>query len=182
MVVVPLVCELDVVGVFELVADEISAFEERDVATLIRLKEMILTAVEHADAARRPLPEISEPPSLVASHEEEPQPVEAPQPELTDQEMLSSAIEESAPVSAEIAQIGSCEACGFPVSQGRTLCVDCERAGRSADSQPRGGDSSAFSHLTAMGQEETWLQAHSYTLGALFIAALTIALLALKLR
>jgi hypothetical protein len=33
-----------------------------------------------------------------------------------------------------------------------------------------------------LGQDESWFQAHSYTIGTLVIAALTLALLALKLR
>jgi uncharacterized Zn finger protein (UPF0148 family) len=28
--------------------------------------------------------------------------------------------------SRELANLQSCQACGFPISQGRTLCVDCE--------------------------------------------------------
>jgi putative methionine-R-sulfoxide reductase with GAF domain len=178
--VMPLLREQEVVGVFELVADRESAFEESDVAVLMRLAEMALTVVEYADAAQRALPEISE-----AERDqgvcEKLVTVEPAKPIEKDQ--ISSIAEEPLPlVSAEISQIGSCESCGFPVSQGRTLCVDCEHAGRSAEGKPRGGDASAFSHLSAMGREETWFQAHSYTLGALLVAALTIALLALKLR
>lgn len=62
--------------------------------------------------------------------------------------------------------------------------MDCEHAERFSESQPSvtSGDVSVLSQLTAMGREESWWQAHSYTLGALFIAALTIALLAFKLR
>jgi GAF domain-containing protein len=179
--VMPLLREQEVVGVFELVADRESAFEERDVAVLMRLTEMALTVVEHADAAQRALPEISE-----AERDqgvcEKLASVEPAKPIEKDQE-ISSITEEPLPlVSAEVAQIGSCESCGFPVSQGRTLCVDCEQAGRSAEGKARGGEASAFSHLSAMGREETWFQVHSYTLGALLVAALTIALLALKLR
>jgi hypothetical protein len=52
--------------------------------------------------------------------------------------------------------------------------VDCEQAGRSAEGKSP--------QLNALEREESWLQAHSYVLGALAVAALTIALLALKLR
>jgi GAF domain-containing protein len=181
VMVMPLLREQEVVGVFELVADRESAFEERDVAALMRLVEMALTVVEHANAAQRALPEISGAERDQGVREETIAAIEPAKPIEKDQE-ISSTTEEPLPlVSAEVAQIGSCESCGFPVSQGRTLCVDCEQAGRSAE-RKSSGDASAFSHLSAMGREETWFQAHSYTLGALLVAALTIALLALKLR
>jgi GAF domain-containing protein len=170
VMVMPLLRDQEVVGVFELVADRASAFEERDVAALTRLAEMALTAVEHGEAAHRALPEISDAERDELLPEKESVTVETATPV---NEVLPAATEEpNALASAEIAQIGSCEACGFPVSQGRTLCVDCEQAGRSVQSKlPIGVD-----------QEESWFQTHSYTLGALFVAALTLALLALKMR
>ncbi|MGA7379770.1 MAG: GAF domain-containing protein, partial [Terriglobales bacterium] len=172
VMVMPLLREQEVVGVFELVADRASAFEERDAAALTRLAEMALTAVEHAEAAQRALPEIAEAQSVEALSEEAAETVELAKPSEADQELPSSTVEPLVAVPAEIAKIGSCEACGFPVSQGRALCVDCEQAGRSAEPTPLG----------ALVQEETWLQAHSYTIGTLAIAALTLALLALKMR
>ncbi|MGO9646436.1 hypothetical protein SBA1_1110010 [Candidatus Sulfotelmatobacter kueseliae] len=172
VMVMPLLREQEVVGVFELVADRASAFEERDIAALTRLTEMALTAVEHAEAAQRALPEIVEAERDEALPANESAAVEAAKPSEADQELPSSTVEPLVAVPAEIAKIGSCEACGFPVSQGRALCVDCEQAGRSAEATPLG----------ALVQEETWFQAHSYTIGTLAIAALTLALLALKMR
>ena len=49
----PLVREEEVYGVFELLSGRPRAFEERDFVALNRLAEMIQTAVEHAEAARR---------------------------------------------------------------------------------------------------------------------------------
>ena len=170
--VMPLLREQEVVGVFELVADRASAFEERDVAALARLAEMALTAVEHAEAAGRALPEISEEERAEALPVKEPEAVEAAEPSAVPEELSSPVVEAVASVSAELAKIGSCQACGFPVSPGRTLCVDCEQAGRSVEPNP----------LLALGQEESWFQAHSYMIGTLVIAALTLALLALKMR
>ena len=174
----PLLREQEVVGLFELVADRIAAFEERDVAALTRLAEMAVTAVEHADAAQRALPEMSasERDQLLLESESA-----AVGPADAAPERPATTSAEPPPLAAAMNQIGSCESCGFPVSQGRTMCVDCELAGL-AEVLPATAASSAFSHLSAMGGEETWLQAHGYTLGALFIAALTVALLALKLR
>lgn len=170
VMVMPLLREEEVVGVFELVADRASAFGERDAAALTRLAEMALTAVEHAEAVQRALPEIPEP-SNELLRDREPGSVE-PAKVSPVEEVLPATVEPVAPVSTDLAKIGSCEACGFPVSQGRTLCVDCEQAGRTAEPAPLG----------ALVQEETWFQAHSYTIGTLVIAALTLALLALKMR
>jgi putative methionine-R-sulfoxide reductase with GAF domain len=182
VIVMPLLREEEVIGLFEIVADRASAFEERDVAALTRLVEMALTALEHADAAQRSLPEMFESQDGEALSEVVPEAAEPVQPMRVDQEVSSPVVEQSAPASAEFARIGSCQSCGFPVSQGRTLCVDCEQAGRSTGNKPTSGDALAFSHSNALGHEESWWQAHSYTLGALFIAALTVALLALKMR
>lgn len=172
VMVMPLLRDQEVAGVFELVADRASAFEERDVAAVARLGEMALTAVEHAEATRRALPEIAEAESAGPSLEECSDAVEPLEAGTVGQKLPSSPSEPAASVSAEVAQIGSCQRCGFPVSQGRTLCVDCERVEQPAEKRPP---------LTMDG-EETWWQAHGYTLGALLIAALTLALLALKLR
>jgi putative methionine-R-sulfoxide reductase with GAF domain len=172
VMVMPLVRDQDVAGVFELVADRASAFEERDVASVTRIAEMALTAVEHAEATRRVLPEIAEAKIAEPSLEEHSDDVELLEPRPEEQKLPSSPSEPAASVSAEVAQIGSCQRCGFPVSHGRTLCVDCERVEQPAEKRPP---------LT-MDREETWWQAHGYTLGALLIAALTLALLALKLR
>ena len=53
VVVMPLVRGEEVYGVFELLSGRPRAFEERDFVALNRLAEMIQTAVEHAEAARR---------------------------------------------------------------------------------------------------------------------------------
>ena len=53
VVVMPLVRDDEVYGVFELLAGRPAAFEERDFIALQRLSEMIQTAVEHSEAARR---------------------------------------------------------------------------------------------------------------------------------
>src|SRR5438477_6679326 len=53
VVVMPLVRDEEVYGVFELLAGRLRAFEERDFIALQRLSEMIQTALEHSDTARR---------------------------------------------------------------------------------------------------------------------------------
>src|ERR1700719_1868307 len=67
VVVMPLVRGEEVVGVFELLSGRPRAFEERDFVALNRLAEMIQTAVEHADAARRAEKELCQPVVTVAA-------------------------------------------------------------------------------------------------------------------
>jgi hypothetical protein len=154
VLVMPLVDEKEVVGVFELFSDKTQAFAERDITALERLGEMVHTALAHAQAAKQveeaqlkqlpsaaphlaeSTPEASgteEADSILAIEEAQApirpkrvvipvQPVSAaearpPQPVLVGE-----------PGKGELAKIGKCEACGFPVSPGRRLCLDCESA------------------------------------------------------
>ncbi len=184
VVVMPIVSERRVLGVFELFSGKPRAFEERDLSALRRLGEMVETAVRHAVAAEG-LPAFEEP----ASEESQPSgdviAAEALPPESAgngigadcaavaqgeatlstelektelektelEQAELEKAEREPAPkkplfwsaavqtpasagqshdIAASIAlpmelkNLQRCQACGFPVSQGRTFCVDCE--------------------------------------------------------
>ena len=176
VMVAPLVREEEAVGVFELLAERAYAFEERDVATLQRLSEMILTALEQFDAASRPLPEAS-------SSKREQTPASETKPTVatgTAETSTARAIPASAgpePQLVSVLKVQACQACGFPVSESRTLCLDCEEA----QSSEQGATPAFLGHFSAVG-EPGWLQSHLYTMGTLFIAALTVALLVLKLR
>ncbi len=151
--------------------DRASAFEERDVAALTRLSEMAVTAVEHAEAAQRTLPGISEAERAEALPAEEPDVVEAVNTAPVE-ELPRPTAEPDASILAEIARIGSCQACGFPVSQAERYAWIVSRQDDPPEPNP----------LLRLGQEESWFEAHGYTIGTLVIAALTLALLALKLR
>jgi len=185
VVVMPIVSDEQVLGVFELFSGQPRAFEERDISALQRLSEMVETAVKHAVAAQT-LPEVQEPPvseplpavdGIVAEGMPEPpqsvtgadfapappvndisspkveeselekQELEKQGPERTYPETAkpapapkkplfwSAAMQttdgsgraaESSPVPPVLRNLQKCQACGFPVSQGRTFCVECE--------------------------------------------------------
>jgi hypothetical protein len=174
VVVMPIVSEQQVLGVFELFSGKPRAFEERDISALHRLSGMVETAVKHA-VATQTLPAAEEPayaesqPSAPAATVETaavksrvtgvlPDVVQAPpasfsQPELkpsTTETKPAPAVKKSlfwsaamqnpagATRSAEAAvevsvslppmlrNLRKCQACGFPVSQGRAFCVECE--------------------------------------------------------
>ena len=169
MMVVPLVREGEAVGVFELVAERTHAFEDRDVATLQRLSEMILTAIEQFDLASQPAAEASD----AEKQESFVSPETQPDAEETTELVLKKNQQE--PELPELLKVQRCQACGFPVSECRTLCLDCEEA--QGDEQR-----SAFLGQLSAVREPGWLQSHLYTVGTLFIAALTVAMLVLKFR
>jgi putative methionine-R-sulfoxide reductase with GAF domain len=213
VMVVPLLREQEVIGVFELFADRANAFEERDVTALERLAEMVQTGVEHADAAKRALAEIAaKNEEALAAQKEQKQSQPAPQAEpekselKTSEPKMSSAVTDTpeakspdakskdttdlVPEAPELVRtpvldkIGKCEACGFPVSEGRTLCLDCEAARFSGEtaSPLAGGQPPAFLAKFENRKEQGWLGSHIYTIGTVLIIVLTVVLVVLRLR
>lgn len=218
VVVMPLVRGEEVYGVFELLSSRPRAFEERDFLALNRLAEMIQTAVEHSEAAKRAETELAQPEVAAVAAEAEPtesgtesrldkvvgdSDETSPEPEqklaagevgTTEHDIsLTSVVDPALPeahapaVDIQEAQVEanlgssttiafgnlrSCETCGFPVSEGRRLCLDCEAATPDA----------VDSVIDAPGDlaEEanpSWLRSHVYLIASLVIAAATIVLL-----
>jgi GAF domain-containing protein len=158
IMVLPLIREDRVIGVFELLADKVGVFDDRQGAELERLSEMVLTALEHADAAKRALSEIAT---------------------KTDPAVAAGVASSDSASPAQVARLGACESCGLPVSEGRALCVTCEEARSWEESSGPGP-----SLLSRLEQERarSWLQSHLYTIATLLIVVLTVLLLWLKLR
>jgi putative methionine-R-sulfoxide reductase with GAF domain len=200
VMVVPLIRDQEVIGVFELLADRANAFEERDVTALERLAEMVQTGLEHADAAKRALQEIAAKNDQAAQPKEQKPPEPAPalvEIEKVTPEAVASVLasdppdttalkpDQSEPVRPkELDKIGACEACGFPVSEGRTLCLDCEAARLSGDSPAPLASNHSPAFLSQLGNrsEKGWLGSHIYTIGTVLIVVLTVVLLVLRLR
>jgi len=200
VMVVPLIREEEVIGVFELFADRANAFEERDITALERLAEMVQTGLEHADAGRHALQEIAAKNEQAAAQQEEQKPEPAPAATKIEIEVSAPVASELASESpettalkpdpdepvrtAELDKVRNCEACGFPVSEGRTLCLDCEAARLSGDSPAPLASSEAPAFLSKFGTptKQSWLGSHMYTIGTVLIIALTVMLLILRLR
>jgi putative methionine-R-sulfoxide reductase with GAF domain len=196
VMVVPLVREQEVIGVFELLADRANAFEERDVTALERLAEMVQTGLEHADAAKRALQEIAAKNDQAVAQQKasEPAPAEieksapapvasAPVPEP--EETAAPEADPTEPVRAkELDKIRTCGACGFPVSEGRTLCLDCEAARLSGESPAPLASSQLPAFLAKFEgrKEKGWLESNIYTIGTVLIVILTVVLLVLRMR
>lgn len=186
VMVTPLLREREVIGVFELLADRSYAFEERDVIALERLSEMVLTALDHAEAAHRAIDEINAPHGEPVTGDEEAKPTPTPanenKPEIA---LVSKPAEQPEsqlePVPAHAAKAGNCQSCGFPVSEGRTFCIDCEEARHSGETPAANGETPAFLSDFSLRQE-SWFQTHMYTIGTVLMIALTLVLLFFKFR
>jgi hypothetical protein len=180
VLVVPIVSDDHVLGVFELFSAKPHAFDDRDLAALARLSEMVETAINHSltvevapiaaelppaevrtiPEENRPQPEPAPeaaPPRAVAPttesltlsntqpHFSQSNPAEKPAPEAPFPPPLpkkplfwfapvqtpataNQAEDASQPVAvpATLRNFQKCQACGFPISQGRTFCVECE--------------------------------------------------------
>jgi len=97
-------------------------------------------------------------------------------PELANAPAESAATDQSTPIATiAFGNLRRCETCGFPVSEGRKLCLDCEAASPEA---PSNG-----TNIPGVFGEEppSWLRSHMYLIGAAVIAVATIALLAWRM-
>jgi len=168
VVVMPVVDDDQVLGVFELFSGKANAFGERDLTALERLSQMVETAVRLSRAAES-LPEKLEHPVAEAGAAEVQPVVEA---KISAADEVQAAPAASGPIAEKVAAepakspvakplfwsvalsaagddagrtdgshegvedqshvppvlrgLRKCEACGFPVSAGRVLCVECE--------------------------------------------------------
>jgi putative methionine-R-sulfoxide reductase with GAF domain len=138
----------EVRGLFEMFSDHPYAFEERDLIALERMAELTLTALDLAEnrqhsapapaATREPVRPLestltsSARPAAIPSN-----PDLAQQPTMVTPAPILSAAPVSQPTPSSVPEamrrVQKCASCGFPVSDGRTLCLDCERK----DSQKR---------------------------------------------
>jgi hypothetical protein len=183
----PLVREGKITGVFELLSSRPYAFEERDLAALQRLGDMIQTAIDQAEAAKKTAQIIAGPVQDVSKEKESevisPEPAEIAAPVMQSQivegpqasfeqaaSMEAPAVKAENPVPSLSANIPKCKACDFPVSEGRTLCVDCET------SMQNGMRSSAFLSQYSETPDRGWLRSNIYLIGTALMGVLTIVL------
>src|SRR5580693_3089075 len=166
VVVMPIVSDRLVLGVFELFSGKPKAFAERDISALQRMSEMVEVAVKHALATQASAVEkpagaqsqssgqtlmvetvpVQSAVSVMRADAAKVSPLENPplrEPEKTwptpKKPLFWSATMQtqgnasrangaaaSTSVPPVLRNLQQCQACGFPVSQGRTFCVECE--------------------------------------------------------
>ena len=133
----------------------VSAYElpESDVKIIGRLAELASVALEHMQAAERTdarfWEQLQEP--LI------PRQWHAP-------ERTSKAIASEQPVPSRPAEVHLCRGCGFPVSPGRKLCVECELKPEAA--------LAPSTELFAVQPQPNWFTEHGYTVASLIVSAL----------
>jgi GAF domain len=195
VMVMPIIYEDQVLGVFELFSGNGSAFGDRDMAALKRLSGMVETAIrlnrasenrgaqtgEKFAARKPPRPEVSTLPNQISTRTPNRAPdgpavseMQTPLPKRPSASVSAPGISERAKPAAKkplfwsaapnpnveqdqpaegagshipavFRNLHKCQACGFPVSEGRILCVECEEkkwrgklktSGTAASSEP----------------------------------------------
>jgi hypothetical protein len=164
---VPVVRQEQVAALFELTLDRAS-FADEDVRAVARLADTVNTVLDHKDAAlhaasrifEKPQPALEAPAALLwhAPRQKE----SAPQKDENPQSRAKIA-----------ANVRTCQSCGFPVSDGRVLCVECEQ-------KPVPAPASDTPHF-AIEKQQSWISAHGYTIATLLVTALA-AVIILWLR
>ena len=144
----------EVRGLFELFSDHPYAFEERDLIALERMADLTLTALDLAEQGENIAPGIGKSAEKTGqapgtSGRQDPPAVADPERPVNFPLHLSPGAAESerrpeapaispafsaaaagpapAPIPEAIHLAQECSSCGFPVSEGRALCLDCEK-------------------------------------------------------
>jgi hypothetical protein len=165
---VTVIRESKTTGFFQLVSGAVG-FSDHDLQSIVRLSEMVSTAIECMEAEQQSIPEHSAPaiPMAVAPSPKPVAPVLWHAPES-----LTSGPSSKSSATADIAvSVYACESCGFPVSRGRNICFDCEERNIP-------GAANMVRLLSAREKpEEGWFSAHGYTIASLLVTALVAAII-----
>lgn len=159
---VPILRAEEVVGVLELTGPY--EYQDQDIESVSRISNLVSVAVEYREAAEQASARIAQRDTEIKA-ESRAASWHAPD-SLAAQAIEADPAHAMAAPSAPNAQ--ACASCGFPVSAGRRLCVDCERQPDS-ELRPTG-------ELFTIPTEEGWLSAHGYTILSVLIPAIAAAL------
>ena len=170
---VPVLRDGKAVGFVEVVSATELGDETED--ALKHLADLVSVALEHRDAAERAERASFDERSLLSSI-----PMRWHAPDIAAEEPKTQARsirnpypqhikteETPTPQPPVVPDVRSCSACGFPVSTGRALCVDCEQKPHAA----------ARPAILELEKEESWISAHGYTIASLIVSALTAAII-----
>jgi hypothetical protein len=184
--VMPILRDGEVVGVFEIFAGKPRAFQERDLAALERLRELVNTALDHpaADRAKATPFQVHETRVLAAGACS---PTAAGGPPANrvragrKENGFTAGLSPSQRAQEEnqrpAERIEACKNCGLPVSEGRSLCPGCE---------PKAIQASYSGFLSALDCNppcsgiKSWIITNRYVIGMVLISAATIAFALLR--
>ena len=175
-IVTPLRQDEEVVGVFELLSGKPAAFAEPDVLAIERLGHMIETALDHARAAWRAQGHVDGPNPPIALDYVEVQFVAAAN--LAQQGNPETDLPETAALTLGTThpRVGSCASCGFPISEKRKFCLDCEARAQES------GSPSVESASNLAQQCSKWAMSPKYIIGALLAVGAAAGAVLLWLR
>jgi hypothetical protein len=162
---VPILKGQDLAGFFEVSAGH--EFRDKDIEAVTRLSQMIITALEHQEAARSLESRgWNVEPATEANNKQ----AKADVPTLWHAEGQAATLPEVQKPALPLTSVSGCQSCGFPVSVGRVLCLDCEARLPSSDLVPR-------NEIFSQQPQESWISAHGYTIASLIVTAVAAAII-----
>jgi hypothetical protein len=170
---VPIVRNGAITGFFELLGR--SEFQDQDERSIERLADLVNTAVENRTAAveteKRLLHRLSElaRPAVMPSLWHAPESGSSQQPKTPEAPITIPEVEITRPeIPITTPQVQKCVSCGFPVSQGRRLCVECDHK--------MGPANPPIEIFSSNQHEQSWISVHGYTIASALLTALAIAI------
>lgn len=157
---VPIMLNGAVTGFFELLGH--SEFQDQDLQAIERLADLVNTALENRTAGveteKRLLDRFTEfaRPAVIPSLWHAPESASSQQPKTPE-----------APITAP--EVQKCISCGFPVSKGRRLCVECD--------QKMGPANPPAEIFSTNQQEQSWMSVHGYTIASALVTAVAIGII-----
>jgi hypothetical protein len=164
---VRIIREAKTAGFFQLVSNH--EFRDQDLQSIVRLAEMVGTAIDCMEAETHSTTEHLTP-SIPMGIPPSPKPAVPVLWHAPAAAVGSSSSGKASATSGSEVSVYACESCGFPVSRGRAICFDCEDRGIS--------NAADMARLFATRpKEESWLSAHGYTIASLLVSALVAAII-----
>ena len=188
LAVMPILRDGEVFGIFEIFAGKPRAFQERDLAALERLREMVNTALDHAApdcATAAPFLVHGNTVRVLAAGAGSGTATGGPPDYRVQAGRKENGFNAGLPGGRQAQEenqrpvdpIQACKNCGFPVPEGRSLCPGCEAKGIQAGYS---GFLFAADHNPPRSGIKSWIIANRYVIGMILISLATIAFLLLR--
>jgi hypothetical protein len=189
LAVMPILRDGEAIGVFEIFSGKPHAFQERDLSALERLREMVNIALDQAAPDHvKPAPfavhgakvkvlaaavgaGFGAEASVVSDHYDG---VAQKSGFITGLPGTPAHLQENSP---PLDRIRTCKNCGFPVSEGRAFCLDCEAKGVPASDS---GFLTGVDYHPSQPGIKSWILSNRYVIGMILISAATIAFALLR--
>lgn len=172
-------------------ADRSAPRDNNDADSILEIADKAFAAASETHAAAQPIPMSTDALSPQAAQASAESTLPSSEPEAALAPEGDAQPEEQGPTRNEVSSLRRCEGCGFPVSEGRQFCLDCERkairvqrvaardvargvvtAGESAreSSAPPPVEIEPTPQFLHDVPQRSWLVTHKYTVGAMVIA------------